>query len=89
MPIIRANAGIITQINVFTVPKGGQQENDDKITKGVLLPLSYGSNFTSMQAVYIGRNHLLKGIQDKLDRFVLNGLTLDEVLDKGVVDFGK
>ena len=25
MPIIRANAGIITQINVFTVPEGGQQ----------------------------------------------------------------
>lgn len=25
MPIIRANAGIITQINVFTVPAGGQQ----------------------------------------------------------------
>jgi integrase len=43
----------------------------------------------SMQAVYIGRNHLLKGIQDKLDRFVLNGLRLDEALDKGVVDFGE
>jgi hypothetical protein len=25
VPIIRANAGIITQINVFTVPDGGQQ----------------------------------------------------------------
>ncbi len=25
MPIIKANAGIITQINVFTVPPGGQQ----------------------------------------------------------------
>ncbi|WP_421913623.1 antibiotic biosynthesis monooxygenase family protein [Mesorhizobium sp.] len=25
MPIIRANAGVITQINVFTVPEGGQQ----------------------------------------------------------------
>lgn len=25
MPLIRANAGIITQINVFTVPQGGQQ----------------------------------------------------------------
>ena len=25
MPIIRANTGIITQINTFTVPKGGQQ----------------------------------------------------------------
>ena len=25
----------------------------------------------------------------KLDRFVLNGLTLDEALDKGVVDFGE
>lgn len=24
MPIIRANTGIITQINVFTVPEGGQ-----------------------------------------------------------------
>lgn len=26
MPIIRANSGIITQINVFTVPRGGQDE---------------------------------------------------------------
>ncbi|WP_044564450.1 antibiotic biosynthesis monooxygenase [Azospirillum sp. B4] len=25
MPIIRAHGGIITQINVFTVPEGGQQ----------------------------------------------------------------
>ncbi len=25
MPIIRPNTGIITQINVFTVPEGGQQ----------------------------------------------------------------
>ena len=25
MPIIRADTGIITQINVFTVPEGGQQ----------------------------------------------------------------
>src|SRR5580700_6736223 len=25
MPIIKANSGIITQINVFTVPDGGQQ----------------------------------------------------------------
>ena len=24
MPIIRANTGIVTQINVFTVPEGGQ-----------------------------------------------------------------
>lgn len=25
MPIIRANSGIVTQINVFTVPPGGQE----------------------------------------------------------------
>ena len=25
MPLIKANSGIITQINVFTVPDGGQQ----------------------------------------------------------------
>lgn len=25
MPIIRADTGIVTQINVFTVPEGGQQ----------------------------------------------------------------
>jgi integrase len=44
----------------------------------------------SMQAVYIGRNHLLKGIQDKLDRFVLNGLTMTEAEEKGMVmDFGE
>ena len=29
MPIIRANAGIVTQINVFTVPEGGQQALTD------------------------------------------------------------
>jgi hypothetical protein len=25
VPVINANTGIITQINVFTVPEGGQQ----------------------------------------------------------------
>jgi hypothetical protein len=25
MPIIRANSGVITQINLFTVPEGGEQ----------------------------------------------------------------
>jgi hypothetical protein len=25
MPVIRANTGIVTQINIFTVPAGGQQ----------------------------------------------------------------
>jgi integrase len=44
----------------------------------------------SMNAVYTGRNYLLKEIQDKLDRFVFNGLTMDEALDKGVkMDFGE
>jgi integrase len=44
----------------------------------------------SMQAVYIGRNHLLKQIEQKLDRFVLGGLTLDEAMDKGMtIDFGE
>jgi integrase len=35
---------------------------------------------SSMNAVYIGRNHLLDIIQDKLDRFVLNGLTYNEAM---------
>jgi integrase len=43
----------------------------------------------SMNAVYIGRNTLLKDIQDKLDRYALNGLTYEEALEKGEVDFGK
>jgi integrase len=43
---------------------------------------------SSMNAVYIGRNHLLNIIQDKLDRFVLNGMTYEEALAKnGKVDF--
>lgn len=33
MPIIRANAGIITQINVFTVPMGGQQALIDHLSE--------------------------------------------------------
>ncbi|MCB8820750.1 antibiotic biosynthesis monooxygenase family protein [Microvirga rosea] len=33
MPIIRANAGIITQINVFTVPPGGQQALIDHLSE--------------------------------------------------------
>jgi hypothetical protein len=33
MPIIRANAGIITQINVFTVAAGGQQALIDLLTE--------------------------------------------------------
>ena len=33
MPIIRANAGIITQINVFTVAEGGQQALSDLLSE--------------------------------------------------------
>ena len=33
MPIIRANAGIITQINVFTVAAGGQQALIDLLSE--------------------------------------------------------
>jgi hypothetical protein len=33
MPIIRANTGIITQINVFTVPVGGQQALINHLTE--------------------------------------------------------
>jgi integrase len=43
----------------------------------------------SMNAVYIGRNILLKDIQDKLDRHALNGLTYAEALEQGAVDFKK
>lgn len=32
MPIIKANTGIITQINIFTVPQGGQQPLIDHLT---------------------------------------------------------
>ena len=44
----------------------------------------------SMNATYVGRNFLLNDIQDKLDRFVLGGLTLDEALEKNQrIDFGE
>ena len=33
MPIIRANTGIVTQINVFTVPEGGQQALIDLLSE--------------------------------------------------------
>jgi len=33
MPIIRANTGIITQINMFTVPEGGQQALVDHLSE--------------------------------------------------------
>jgi heme-degrading monooxygenase HmoA len=33
MPIIEANTGVITQINVFTVPEGGQQPLIDLLTE--------------------------------------------------------
>jgi hypothetical protein len=36
MPIIRVNAGIVTQINVFTVPAGGQQPLIDLLTESAL-----------------------------------------------------
>ena len=43
----------------------------------------------SMNATYVGRNFLLNGIQDKLDRFVLDGLTLEEAIEKNEkIDFG-
>jgi hypothetical protein len=35
MPNIKANAGIITQINVFTVPMGGQQALIDHLREAV------------------------------------------------------
>jgi integrase len=44
----------------------------------------------SMNAIYLGRNHLLKAIQDKLDRYVLNGMTYEEALAKnGRIDFSE
>lgn len=33
MPVIRAQSGIITQINVFTVPEGGQDALIDYLSK--------------------------------------------------------
>ncbi len=36
MAIIRANSGVITQINVFTVPVGGQQALIDELTRAVM-----------------------------------------------------
>ncbi len=33
MPIIRANAGIVTQINTFTVPEGGQRALIELLTE--------------------------------------------------------
>ena len=44
----------------------------------------------NMDSVYLGRNHLLKVIQDKLDKFVLGGMTYEEALQKnGKLDFEK
>jgi hypothetical protein len=36
MPIIRANSGIVTQINTFTVPTGGQQPLIDLLMESAL-----------------------------------------------------
>jgi antibiotic biosynthesis monooxygenase (ABM) superfamily enzyme len=36
MPIIRANTGIVTQINTFTVPPGGQRALIDLLTEAAL-----------------------------------------------------
>ncbi|UVK44745.1 antibiotic biosynthesis monooxygenase [Mesorhizobium sp. AR07] len=36
MPIIRANTGVITQINVFTVPEGGQQALIDLLREAAM-----------------------------------------------------
>jgi hypothetical protein len=36
MPIIRSDAGIVTQINVFTVPAGGQQALIDLLIESAL-----------------------------------------------------
>jgi len=35
MPVIRAHAGLITQINVFTVPVGRQQDLIEHLTAAV------------------------------------------------------
>jgi len=43
----------------------------------------------SMNAVYIGEETLLKGIQDKLDRFVLDGMTLEQAYENGRVDLAE
>jgi integrase len=44
----------------------------------------------SMNSVYVGRNALLKEITDKLDRYVLNGLTLAEAEARGmIIEFGE
>ena len=36
MPIIRADTGVITQINVFTVPEGGQQALIDLLREAAM-----------------------------------------------------
>jgi Antibiotic biosynthesis monooxygenase len=36
MTIIRANSGVVTQINVFTVPVGGQQMLIDVLTEAIM-----------------------------------------------------
>jgi hypothetical protein len=36
MPIIRADTGVITQINVFTVPEGGQQPLIDLLREAAI-----------------------------------------------------
>lgn len=33
MPVIKANSGVVTQINVFTVPEGGQQALIDALAE--------------------------------------------------------
>ncbi|MEX6505181.1 antibiotic biosynthesis monooxygenase [Jiella sp. M17.18] len=37
MPLIRSQAGIVTQINVFTVPEGGQQALIDHLCEAARL----------------------------------------------------
>ncbi|TPM39511.1 antibiotic biosynthesis monooxygenase family protein [Mesorhizobium sp. B2-3-4] len=36
MPIIRADTGVVTQINVFTVPEGGQQALIDLLREAAM-----------------------------------------------------
>lgn len=53
MPLIKANSGIVTQINVFTVPQGGQQPLIDLLVKSA----KFASSIPGWLSASLHRSH--------------------------------
>lgn len=81
MPIIRANTGMITQINVFTVPEGGQDDLIELLTEAARfsretpgwLSASLHKSRDGTRVVNYAQSESLEAAQAVIERLRTNG----------------